>query len=181
MNADSPVESSSATQKKICPPTSAEACFLGLGSNLDEPKHQVGLAIAQVAKIPSTNLLAQSSYYRSAPMGPQDQSSYINVVLKISTSLAPLALLGELQSIENAFGRDRSVARWGPRIIDLDILLFGQLELVLKKLRVPHPGLTERDFVVSPLLEIAPQLRLPNGKLLADYAAGVSSYGLERL
>ena len=114
-------------------------------------------------------------------MGPQDQSSYINVVLKISTSLAPLALLGELQSIENAFGRDRSVARWGPRIIDLDILLFGQLELVLKKLRVPHPGLTERDFVVSPLLEIAPQLRLPNGKLLADYAAGVSSYGLERL
>ena len=159
----------------------SQICFLGVGSNLQEPERQVMLAIECVSKISRTNLLAQSSLYRSAPMGPQDQSAYINVVLKISTGTSPLALLGELQSIEDDFGRDRSVGRWGPRIIDLDILLFGRHELDLRKLKVPHPGLAERDFVLIPLLEIEPQLRLPNGTLLAELANQVPQYDLERL
>lgn len=181
MNAESRVASSSGSNRKTRSPTYAQTSFLGLGSNLHDPKYQVSLAIEKVSKISGIDLVAQSSLYRSAPMGPKDQSFYINAVIKISTTLAALALLGELQCIENAFGRDRSVARWGPRIIDLDILLFANQEIALKKLVVPHPGLTERDFVVLPLLEIDPCLRLPNGKLLADLVAEVPQFDLERL
>lgn len=181
MTAQTFAESSSGLCEEAVPRAVSEISFLGLGSNLNDPKRQVSLAIEHVAKIPNTELLAQSSFYRSAPMGPQDQSPYINVVLKTSTALSPLALLGELQGIENAFGRDRSVERWGPRVIDLDILLFGKREVALKKINIPHPGLSERDFVLFPLLEIAPQLRLPNGTLLADLAEQVPKYNLERL
>lgn len=159
----------------------AHQSFLGLGSNLQSPLKQVELAIERVAKINGTDLTLQSSFYRSAPMGPQNQAAYVNVVLEINTFLSPLALLGELQAIEDDFGRDRSVGRWGPRIIDLDILLFDNWEIHLKNLKIPHPGLVKRDFVLVPLLEIAPLLCLPDGVALAEMANQMEEYELEKL
>ena len=145
--------------------------YIGVGSNLQNPSAQVREAITCISALPVTALVKQSALYESEPMGPPDQANYINAVVEIETTLSPLALLGKLNDIEEAFGRDRSVGHWGPRVIDLDILLYGQRELDLVRLRIPHPGLEQRAFVVLPLVEIAPQLVLPNGRELRQIAA----------
>ena len=155
--------------------------YIGLGSNLEDPKTQILRAIESIGEIGRLALTRQSSLYKSAPMGPQDQAAYINAVVLVETSLSPLALLGRLAAIEEAFGRDRSVGHWGPRVIDLDILLYGQQEIRLRRLTVPHPGLTEREFVVYPLLEISPELTLPGGRRLAEEAHKIPAQTLQKL
>jgi 2-amino-4-hydroxy-6-hydroxymethyldihydropteridine diphosphokinase len=160
-------------------PSSATLCYIALGSNLGDPVRQARTAIALLSGMPELSLQAVSSLYRSAPMGPQDQPDYINAVIALETSLTPLALLDLLQKIELEHGRERKDERWGPRTLDLDILLYGQEIINNPRLTVPHYGMKLREFVIYPLLEIAPQLMLPCGSSLLSLAAQCDRNGLE--
>ncbi|GAA0810856.1 2-amino-4-hydroxy-6-hydroxymethyldihydropteridine diphosphokinase [Colwellia asteriadis] len=155
--------------------------YIGLGSNLSDPAEQVKQAIVEVAKIPHSSVLATSSIYLSRPMGPQDQDDYINAVLALETTLAPLDLLDALQAIENAAGRVRKDNRWGARILDLDILLYGDLVINNDRLTVPHYGMKVREFVLLPLAEIAPKLCLPCNEAVASLANKVNTNGIQKL
>lgn len=155
--------------------------YLGLGANLANPKAQLQNAITALRQLPQSRLLAVSGMYGSRPMGPQDQPDYINAVAKISTRLTPLALLDALQQIELQQGRQRKAERWGPRSIDLDILLYANHTIASDRLTVPHYGLTQREFVLYPLAEIAPQLLLPCGTPLQLLLNQVPLNGLEKL
>lgn len=138
--------------------------FVGLGSNLDDPVDQVERALDELAQLPNCHLTARSSLYRTAPMGPQDQPDYINAVAALETSLEPTVLLDALQSIEQLHGRVRKAEQWGPRTLDLDLLLYGEQCLDTPRLQLPHPGMKQRGFVLVPLHEIAPELVLPDGE-----------------
>jgi len=155
--------------------------FIGLGSNLDEPKTQILRAIAALRELPLSRLTAVSRLYRSMPMGPADQPDYINAVAMIDTRLPPLELLDALQAIEQAQGRIRGAERWGPRTLDLDILLYGAEQIDSERLVVPHPGLAERSFVLYPLSELSPELVLPDGRVLCQLLAECPRDGLEPL
>jgi len=141
--------------------------YIGLGSNLSEPIEQVKKAIKAIEKIVQSEVISVSSLYLSKPMGPQDQENYINGVLALKTSLSAIELLDALQAIENEAGRVRKENRWGARILDLDIILFGNEIINTERLTIPHYGMSEREFVLIPLAEIAPQLQLPNGQKIA--------------
>ena len=147
--------------------------YLGLGSNLDDPAAQVGRAIEALAALPDSRLVAVSSFYRNPPMGPQDQPDYVNAVVALETALAARDLLAAMQAIERAQGRDRSGPRWGPRTIDLDLLVYGDQVIDEHHLRVPHPGIAERAFVLVPLAEVAPDARIPGQAPLAALLAAV--------
>jgi 2-amino-4-hydroxy-6-hydroxymethyldihydropteridine diphosphokinase len=134
--------------------------YIGIGSNLDDPAAQVGRACEALAGLPRTDLVACSALYRSAPMGPPDQPDYVNAVAALATGLEPLSLLDALQAVENRHGRVRG-RRWGERVIDLDLLVYGDARIDAPRLRVPHPGLAQRAFVLVPLAEIAPDLVVP--------------------
>ena len=153
--------------------------YIGIGSNLQEPIQQVQQAIAALSQLPSTQLLSRSRLYRSSPMGSQDQPDYINAVAEIETTLTPLELLQALNEIERTQGRVRDGSRWGPRTIDLDILLFGDECINLPQLTIPHPGLHERNFVLYPLQEIAPALEIPGRGELVTLVANCPASGLE--
>ena len=140
--------------------------FVGLGSNLADPAAQLGRAIAELAALPNTTLVAQSPFYASKPVGPQDQPDYVNGAAWLNTSLAPHVLLDHLQNIEQAHDRER-LQHWGPRTLDLDVLLFGQQTLNDDRLTVPHAQLSQRDFALQPLLDLNPKLTLPDGTALA--------------
>ena len=143
--------------------------YIGLGSNLNNPTQQLQAALQALKKLPKSHLGQISQFYESPPMGPQNQPDFINAVAALDTILAPLELLKALQKIEAQQGRKRDPLRhWGPRNLDLDILLYGNERLNTEELIIPHPGLTERKFVFIPLLEIAPDLCLPKGERLAD-------------
>ncbi|MEX2963716.1 2-amino-4-hydroxy-6-hydroxymethyldihydropteridine diphosphokinase [Microbulbifer sp. TYP-18] len=137
--------------------------FIGLGSNLAAPAQQLRSALKALRKLPQVRLVRCSGFYRSAPVGPAGQADYINAVAELNTDLPPLGLLDQLQAIETAQGRERSL-RWGARTLDLDILLFGQQRIDLPRLQVPHPRMAERNFVLQPLVELDPQLLLPGGE-----------------
>ncbi len=139
---------------------SEQTVFIGLGSNLDQPVSRVLQAIHTLESLPDCSLQARSSLYRSAPMGPQDQPDYVNAVVQLTTRLLPEDLLDRLQQVERAHGRRRE-RRWGPRTLDLDILLYGDRDIASERLQVPHPGLAQRSFVLYPLAEIAGDLRVP--------------------
>lgn len=147
--------------------TSAHVCYIGLGSNLENPLEQVSTAIEELALLPETELLSASSLYRSAPVGPQDQPDFINAVAQVETSLTPLALLDQLQMIEQQHQRIRE-RHWGPRTLDLDLLLYANQIISNKRLTVPHAYMTERSFVLHPLYEISPDLVMPNGEKLSS-------------
>jgi len=134
---------------------STVTCYVGLGSNLNDPEKQLALAVDALGRIPESSLLTVSPLYRSLPMGPIDQPIYLNAAAAIETDLDPFTLLETLREIENRQERRRSV-RWGPRTLDLDLLLYGNAQIISDLLTVPHPGLTERDFVLYPLADIAP-------------------------
>lgn len=155
--------------------------YIGLGSNLDDPVNQVELALDELAQLANCRITAHSSLYRTAPMGPQDQPDYINAVVAIETSLEPVVLLDALQEIERQHGRERKGEQWGPRTLDLDLLLYGEQILDLPRLQVPHPGIKERSFVLIPLHEIAPQLVLPGGERLEQLLQGKESGEIYRL
>jgi 2-amino-4-hydroxy-6-hydroxymethyldihydropteridine diphosphokinase len=140
--------------------------FVGLGSNLADPAAQLGRAIAELAALPNTTLVAQSPFYASKPVGPQHQPDYVNGAAWLNTGLAPHDLLDHLQNIEHAHGRER-LQHWGPRTLDLDVLLFGQQTLTDDRLTVPHAQLSQRDFALQPLLDLDPELTLPDGTTVA--------------
>jgi len=141
------------------------AIYIGLGANLDHPAAQLRLAIDAMNALPTTHVVACSSFYRSAPVGPQDQPDFVNAVAEIHTELTPLALLDALQGIERDQGRVKR-RHWGERCIDLDILLYHDHTQRSDRLNLPHHEMTRRGFVVQPLLEIAPGLTLPDGQRL---------------
>jgi len=153
--------------------------YIGLGSNLSDPLQQIHLAVEALSQIQSSSLKHISSLYFSRPMGPQDQPDYMNAVAAITTSLTPLALLDELQAIENQAGRVRKNNRWGARILDLDILLFDNDIIDNERLTVPHYGLELREFVLLPLAEISPTLILPNGKSILSLSQNIDTNGLK--
>ena len=155
--------------------------YIGLGSNLATPFQQLRSALAALAALPQTHLIAQSAFYASDPLGPADQPRYINAVAALDTTLSPLALLDALQAIELEQGRTRKAERWGPRTLDLDILLFGDLQLNEPRLIVPHYHMHARAFVLYPLAEIAPDLQLPDGRALSELLDACPYTGLERL
>lgn len=155
--------------------------YVGLGSNLQNPVQQLHTALVMFQQIPRTRLLGCSGFYRSRPLGPPDQPDYVNAVAALETGLDPLELLAELQYIETSRGRVRDGIRWGPRILDLDILLYGDQSIAGPTLTVPHPGLPERGFVLYPLAEIAPGLEIPGYGPLAGLLARCDDANLERL
>lgn len=159
-----------------------ERAYIGLGSNLAEPEQQLRDAIAALAGIVNTELMAVSSFYASDPLGPSDQPRYVNAVAALDTGLAPLQLLDALQAIELAQGRQRKAERWGPRTLDLDILLFGNRSLSEPRLTVPHYHMHARPFVLYPLAELVPTgFCLPDGRTLDELIAACPFTGLERL
>ncbi|MCC6715606.1 MAG: 2-amino-4-hydroxy-6-hydroxymethyldihydropteridine diphosphokinase [Gammaproteobacteria bacterium] len=161
--------------------TRAIRAFIGLGSNLEDPRRQVRAAMAELDALPYTRLAARSRLYRSDPMGPPDQPDYINAVAAVDTILTPLALLDALMGVERAHGRIRNATRWGPRTLDLDLLVYGERIISQPRLTVPHPGIGERAFVLLPLMEIAPNLEIPGRGRVAALAAGLPDGGIERL
>lgn len=134
--------------------------FVGLGSNLSNPPQQLGDAFDELARLPNTVLHAASSMYRSPPLGPPGQPDYLNAVAAIDTGLGAHELLDQLQHLEDRHGRER-VERWGPRTLDLDLLLYGDAVIRTERLVVPHPQMRYRAFVLIPLQEIAPELVMP--------------------
>jgi 2-amino-4-hydroxy-6-hydroxymethyldihydropteridine diphosphokinase len=132
--------------------------YVGIGSNLADPVHQVSAALRELDVLPHTRLVKQSSLYRSAPVGHDEQPDFVNAVAQLETALPAERLLAELHEIEARHGRTRSFPN-APRTLDLDLLLYGDAVLALSALTVPHPRMHERAFVLKPLLEIAPQLR----------------------
>ncbi len=159
---------------------SAIIAYIGLGSNLTQPSHQLTTARAAIANLPQVKELACSSFYLSPPMGPQDQPDYVNAVLAIETHLSALDLLRYLQAIETQQGRVR-LTHWGARTLDLDILLYGEQTLHLPELIIPHLGIAERAFVLYPLQEIAPTLIIPNLGAITDLVAQCPLAGLTKL
>jgi len=158
------------------------AAVIGIGSNLHDPAMQVERALASLANLPDTRVDRKSALYRSPPMGPQDQPDYINAVAIIRTALQPRALLRALQDIERRQGRDRSAGvRWGPRTIDLDILTYGSSVIAEDGLTIPHPGIPERNFVLFPLAEVAPEMEIPAMGSVRELASRLDASRLERL
>jgi len=156
--------------------------YIGIGSNLDDPARQVRDAIAGLRELPDTTVQGVSSLYRNPPMGPPDQPDFVNAVVVLLTGLAPRTLLNELQDMERRHGRDRSGGeRWGPRRIDLDILTYGSDTIAEPGLTIPHPGIPERNFVLFPLLEVAPDLDVPGHGPVRRLASMVDAATLERL
>ncbi|MDP3391274.1 MAG: 2-amino-4-hydroxy-6-hydroxymethyldihydropteridine diphosphokinase [Methylococcaceae bacterium] len=161
--------------------TNTVTAFIGLGSNLATPSQQINGARSAIAATAGIQELTFSSLYQSAPMGPKDQPDYVNAVMAIATELTPTALLHCLQGIENEHGRVRTGERWGPRTLDLDLLLYGDQQIHLPDLIVPHIGIADREFVLYPLYEIAPDLHVPGKGRLSDLVANCPLRGLQRL
>lgn len=155
--------------------------YIGIGSNLDDPVTQVREAFEELDTIPDSILVSRSSLYLGKPMGPADQPDYVNAVAAIDTLLSPKALLAELRKIEDRQGRDRSAEKWGPRVLDLDLLLYGKKRINTPDLVVPHPGLHERDFVIIPLAEIAGNLNVPGHGYLHNLIKNCKSHDLKKL
>ncbi|MFC0336750.1 2-amino-4-hydroxy-6-hydroxymethyldihydropteridinediphosphokinase [Kushneria avicenniae] len=158
----------------------SHAAWIGLGSNLGHPRQQILTALEDLAALPLTTIKARSCLYSSRPVGPQDQPDFINAVAVLSTRLSPLALLDQLQALEQRHRRVRE-RHWGPRTLDLDLLLYDDQMLDLPRLVVPHPWLGERAFVVHPMLEITPDFCLPDGQRLDQLPAAQPSNDLKRL
>jgi 2-amino-4-hydroxy-6-hydroxymethyldihydropteridine diphosphokinase len=150
-----------------------ENVYIGLGSNLADPPVQIQAALRALAKLPETRLVARSRLYRSAPWGRADQPEFVNAAARIETGLGPRELLDALLALERAAGRERDGTRWGPRVLDMDILVFGAIELDEPGLRLPHPHLHERAFALAPLAEIAPDLEIPGRGRVADLLARI--------
>jgi 2-amino-4-hydroxy-6-hydroxymethyldihydropteridine diphosphokinase len=152
--------------------TSWFPAYIGVGSNLDDPERQVRAAFSALEQLRDTRLMRTSALFRNPPMGPADQPEYVNAAAALLTRLTPEVLLAELLAIETAAGRARQgQEHWGPRILDLDLLVYGSEVVDQDGLQVPHPGISERNFVLFPLLEIAGDLWVPNHGRVAELAA----------
>ena len=154
--------------------------YVALGANLVDPAAQVGAAIAVLARLPQSRLLRASSLYRTAPIGIHRQPDFINAVAALETTLAPLALLDALFAVEGQFGRRRDFHH-APRTLDLDLLLYDAQMMASTRLCLPHPRMHLRAFVIAPLLEIAPDCRIPGRGTAAAWLPAVSMQLIERL
>ncbi|MBU0911499.1 MAG: 2-amino-4-hydroxy-6-hydroxymethyldihydropteridine diphosphokinase [Gammaproteobacteria bacterium] len=155
--------------------------YIGLGANLAQPVQQLERAVVALQSIKDTELVKVSGFYGSKPMGPQNQPDYVNAVAALTTRLAAEDLLTELQQIELEQGRQRKDERWGPRTLDLDILLFGDEVIQTERLTVPHYGMKVREFVLYPLAELNLNLVLPDGTKLSELLTTMPLNGLSRL
>ena len=142
--------------------------YIAIGSNLASPLEQVNAALKALGDIPESHILIVSSFYRTPPLGPLDQPDYLNAAVALETSLAPEELLNHTQRIELQQGRVRKAERWGPRTLDLDIMLFGNEVINTERLTVPHYDMKNRGFMLWPLFEIAPELVFPDGTILEN-------------
>jgi 2-amino-4-hydroxy-6-hydroxymethyldihydropteridine diphosphokinase len=134
--------------------------YVGLGSNQGKPEEQIARALAELDELPHTRVVKRSSLYRTAPVGYADQPDFLNAVAQLETGLPAARLLGELHGIEARHGRERPFPN-APRTLDLDLLIFGDLQLATPALTVPHPRMHQRAFVLEPLVEIAPEAAIP--------------------
>ncbi len=148
--------------------------YIGLGSNLDDPPAQIRAAFDALNADPGIQVVATSPLYTTAPVGPQDQPDYCNAAACIHTRYSPTDLLAVLQTLEVRQGRVKK-RHWGERVIDLDILLYDNLELSSERLTIPHKELANRDFALQPLVDIEPSLSLPSGELLCDLLENLSN------
>jgi 2-amino-4-hydroxy-6-hydroxymethyldihydropteridine diphosphokinase len=151
-----------------------------LGSNLDHPERQISNALRELAAMPETRLVTASSLYRSAPVGYRDQPDFVNAVARVETALKPRALLDQLLGIERRHGRVRKFPN-APRTLDLDIVLYGDLELDEPRLTIPHPRMCERAFVIVPLAEIAPDAVVPGRGPVRDLPAAADDGSVVRV
>lgn len=155
-------------------------CYIGLGSNLDNPTQQLLDAFSELSQLTHCELITHSALYGSKPVGPQDQPDFVNAVAIIDTMLKPLELLDQLQHIEQLHDRKR-IQHWGPRTLDLDLLLYGNQLIDIPRLQVPHPWIKQRDFVLIPMAELSPELTLPDGTHLKDLIESPTMGTLTRL
>lgn len=155
--------------------------FIGLGSNLGDPAVTLRRALEDLELVPSSRLVARSPLYANPPLGPVAQGEFVNAVAELATTLSARALLAELRRIEAAHGRTRDGTRWGPRTLDLDLLLHGATVLDDPDLHLPHRGLPTRNFVLYPLHDLAPELVVPGAGALRELLARCSADGLRRL
>ena len=155
-------------------------CFVGIGSNLGDSVSIVKHAIKALGEIPSTHLVSVSRLYRTKAVGPGEQNDYVNGVAELLSALEPHALLDALQCIENSAGRVR-LERWGPRTLDLDLLLYGDKIIATARLDVPHPRMIERNFVIAPLCDLVGDLRLPSGESVAELQRTLGVEGIAPL
>lgn len=151
--------------------------WVGLGSNLDTPLQQLHLALEALHLLPETTLDDASPVYRSHPVGPSDQPDFLNMGVRLETTLSATSLLQHLLRIEDTQGRVRTQV-WGPRVLDLDLLLYGRETIAQPELTVPHPELPNRDFVLRPLLDLDPELILPDGRRIEDLLQACPDNGL---
>jgi len=158
-----------------------QPAYVGLGSNLGDSRGFLRRAIEAIGSFPDTRLIVTSSHYRTVPFGPVEQGAVINAVAGVLTRQSPLDFLRALRSLERQLGRAETRVRWGPREIDLDLLVYGEETLATDELTLPHVGIPERDFVLYPLRDIAPQLHIPGMGRVAELAARVADRGIERL
>ena len=154
--------------------------YIALGSNLNTPTEQLNSALEAISALPNTELKSVSGFYQSKPLGPQDQPDYVNAVAMIETTRPPLALLDELQRIENEQGRVR-LRRWGERTLDLDILLYGDQIIQNERLTVPHYDMKNREFVIVPLYDIAQDLVLPEGEKVANLVKAFENHQMHKI
>jgi len=156
--------------------------YIGVGSNLDDPHARILGAFKALAGLPKTRVVLTSPVYISQPFGPVKQPDFANAAVGLLTQLEPLALLESCRKLESALGRPEPEQRqrWGPRVIDLDVLVYGRERLSDPNLTVPHPGIVERNFVLYPLADIAPDLEIPGLGRVIELKGRVTSAGLRR-
>lgn len=157
------------------------SAFIGIGSNLDDPIRQVNHAFDLLDDLPGCHVSKRSSLYRSAPFGGVEQDDFINAVAEIETGVPPELLLACLKETERTMGRDLNGPRWGPRILDLDILLYGNDVVDEPDLVIPHPGIALRNFVLLPLCEIAPDLEIPGLGPVSELEVDTDSPRIEKI
>ncbi len=152
--------------------------YIGVGSNLDDPRAQVQKAVEKLRAVRDTRLVSVSPLYGSVPFGPVRQADFVNGVVGVLTQLDPPTLLREMRAIEAALGRPAQHEKWGPRIIDLDLLVYGSERRDDPALTLPHPGIPARNWVLYPLADIAPDLDVPGLGRVAGLKGGVAPQGL---
>jgi 2-amino-4-hydroxy-6-hydroxymethyldihydropteridine diphosphokinase len=155
--------------------------YVGVGSNLDGPEAQVGRALHALGGLPGTRLVVSSPLYHTPPFGAVAQPAFVNAVAGLLIQSSPDDFLAALRALERELGREPPRERWGPRLIDLDLLVVGRETRATATLTLPHPGIAERDFVLYPLADIAPDLDVPGVGRVAELRARVANRGISRL
>jgi 2-amino-4-hydroxy-6-hydroxymethyldihydropteridine diphosphokinase len=181
MNVAASVRGATLTVSEGATPPRWLPAYVGVGSNLDDPARQVALALNGLDRLPLTRRVAVSSLYRTRPFGDVVQPAFVNAVAGLLTQRTPEELLADLRKLEVELGRTPPRERWGPRVIDLDLLVVGCETCGSDTLTLPHPGIAERDFVLYPLADVAPDLEVPGLGSVRDLRARVANRGLETL